>query len=187
MQIVERIIGLAHRAQRGTQALEPLDEQVLDHAVLATEARVDVHRAHAGLTRDPPNGERARTIAGENVAGGLEQRRPYRVHVSHARTIVAGRVCSGDVTPLTEHLHDPFSTGPWCQLDVLTVCGMADGVGEQPQPPEHIVAGRCRQGAGPRSEWCDHGRRSEVVRRRCDPMLDRRSRTRQRVGERRSP
>ena len=55
------------------EQLETLEEQLLDDAVLAPEARVDVHGAHAGVCGDATHGERARPFAGEEVAGRIEQ------------------------------------------------------------------------------------------------------------------
>jgi hypothetical protein len=50
------------------EELEALAVQLVDDPVFAAESGIDIHRAHAGCSGDPPDGQRARTIDFEEPA-----------------------------------------------------------------------------------------------------------------------
>ena len=69
----DRIVGDLGRAHACAELGEALDEQLLDHTVLATETRVHVHGADAGLVGDAAHRQRAGSFGRQQVAGRLQQ------------------------------------------------------------------------------------------------------------------
>jgi hypothetical protein len=97
-QIGDRIVGGADLTHATSEELEPVQEQLLDHAVLAAEPGVHVHRAHAGFGGDAPHRQRRGALCGEEAVGGSQQRAAHVVEMTgggeaHVPQASRGRLC----------------------------------------------------------------------------------------------
>ena len=72
-QVGNGIVGRGCLLHPLAEAAEPFGEELVEHAVLAAEARVDVHRADAGGAGDPTHRQRRWTVARQQVVGGRQQ------------------------------------------------------------------------------------------------------------------
>jgi hypothetical protein len=68
-----RVVGDGDRFELGDEASVAVGVELVDDAVLAAEAGVDVHRAHAGFVGDPAHGERLGADGRQQVVGGRQQ------------------------------------------------------------------------------------------------------------------
>ena len=73
-EVLQRVVAARRRLHLVAEAAEAVDEQLVEHAVLAAEAGVHVHRAHAGGGGDAPHRQRPGALGGEQVVGRREQR-----------------------------------------------------------------------------------------------------------------
>ena len=74
--LAQRLVGIldvGNRRQCVPEALEALDEQRLDDAVLRVEVVVDAHGCDAGGGGNPTHGQRVRSFGLEYLGGGREQ------------------------------------------------------------------------------------------------------------------